>query len=415
MSSLNDYVVNLRIFESSADADSREDARQRRVRINATRTYLAILLLVLMIFLVASLITSETKLVQLDFPSLEQFQTLPNDARCFCSGPSIPYASFFLLRVGFHDICSSDFVSNQWIEAIFTSGDSTSRLPEHFRVFAGAQFQALASLCRLSQLHVSQSSTSFQQESLFSSDVLSKEVFLTRVYQSINQLLADVTNEFQQHLQMVRQMIVGNQLVSGSQSNFIAIQTQTGDERIRLELLPVNFIDPNGRFCDCSTSSGCVDDGWSRQLGDFNWTKVPGLIVGCLPIDAILQSTPECFYEQRCLDALMTLFNIHQNFTAMPYPQFSRFLPNTSIQSLTDQMMVEIWNFTISYSSYYDRCAPKSCIYSNKEKSGVWAVLFKLIGILGGTNMILGIFIPLSIRGIEQSRVAPTPQETNSQ
>jgi hypothetical protein len=415
MSSLNDYVFNLRIFESSTDGESREDARQRRIRVNATRTYLAILLLVLLIFCVISLITSETKLVQLVAPSLERIQTLPNDARCFCSESSLPYQSFTSLEVRFHEICSSDFVSNQWIEGVLSSGDSNSILPEHSRAFASAQFQALASLCGLSQTHINQAVIAFGQKSLFSPDILLNELFVAQMHRSVDQLMGDVVNEFQQHLQLIRQMIVGNQLVSGPQSNFIAMRTLTNNDQIQLDLLPTRYTDQNGHSCDCSTHSSCVDVGWSEQLGNSSWTKVPGVLVGCLPMDAILQSTIACFYDQMCLNALMALFNIRQNVTVMSQSQVSRFTRTASIQSITDLMMVERWNFTVSYSDYYHRCAPNSCIYSTKERSGVWAVLFKLIGILGGTTMILGIFMPLSIRGLERSQVAPAVQGTNGQ
>ena len=57
-----------------------------------------------------SLLISETKLITINSPIREQFEILPTDETCFCSHIS--------LQTRFHQVCSSDFVSNRWVNAI---------------------------------------------------------------------------------------------------------------------------------------------------------------------------------------------------------------------------------------------------------------------------------------------------------
>jgi hypothetical protein len=52
------------------------------------------------------------------YPTKGQFENLPSNARCSCSQISFPYGKFISLETNFHEVCSSDFVSDRWFKSI---------------------------------------------------------------------------------------------------------------------------------------------------------------------------------------------------------------------------------------------------------------------------------------------------------
>jgi hypothetical protein len=65
-------------------------------------------------------------------------------------------------------------------------------------------------------------------------------------------------------------------------------------------------------------------------------------------------------------------------------PDTHRFHPKTLLSSIFNELMVDKWNISISYSSYYHSCAPAYCTYSQIEHAksfgGIVMVLMALIG-----------------------------------
>ncbi|CAF1196446.1 unnamed protein product [Adineta steineri] len=57
---------------------------------------------------------------------------------CPCSKITIPYNEFVTNNVSFHPLCSSLFVSQQWIEALYLF-DSSIYLPMDFRTTGSTQ------------------------------------------------------------------------------------------------------------------------------------------------------------------------------------------------------------------------------------------------------------------------------------
>ncbi|CAF4558888.1 unnamed protein product [Rotaria sp. Silwood2] len=90
---------------------------------------------------------------------------------------------------------------------------------------------------------------------------------------------------------------------------------------------------------------------------------VPGILIGCFIVEALLQSNLFCFYNQSCIETLKHLINpyIELNTSALNQTLPSRFAPNSTIRSIVDQLMVEEWINTTSHKAYYDRYQPITC------------------------------------------------------
>jgi hypothetical protein len=56
--------------------------------------------------------------------------------------------------------------------------------------------------------------------------------------------------------------------------------------------------------------------------------------------------------------------------------------------------MVEEWNATENYTSYYVECQPSECIYSYTARNGILYIVTTLIGLLGGLITVLKLLVP---------------------
>ena len=417
MSCVKNYLQKLNIFEPSDQCDNRDDEHQRRSNIIATRVCFIVIPLALIIIALVFWLSFQTTTVIVDHPSKAQFESLPFDAHCPCSRMSIPYVEFTSIHWTSHQVCSSDFVSDRWMEAIFSDSNVTYFYITDFRVYGSAQFQALASFCRLSKAAVIQSTSLFYMTSLISAQAQTEAVFQLQVQASISQFQLTAPNQFVKQLELVREMITANALVSGLQTN-IVLEYPIGeiDEYYVITWI-MFYLSNEDSACSCSVSLDCHASsrimnlfGQPTQTDIPNDTEVlmdiPGLVVGCLPVDSILSSTLECFYNQSCLNKLLSFFSTTERFNAMIASEKSCFSYNTPIQVIVNHVMVEEWITNISYDKYYAQCAPISCTYSKLERPDFVSVMGKVIRSLGGLTVIFSLIIPIIIQFIRQPRNA---------
>ncbi len=83
-----------------------------------------------------------------------------NSSECPCELISVPYENFISILPIYDQICSSDFVSQQWIDYLFYENTSYY-FQLDFRHSALAQFQILRTLCQQAQQVVDNSLTQF--------------------------------------------------------------------------------------------------------------------------------------------------------------------------------------------------------------------------------------------------------------
>ncbi|CAF4266435.1 unnamed protein product, partial [Adineta steineri] len=118
--------------------------------------------------------------------------------------------------------------------------------------------------------------------------------------------------------------------------------------------------------CNCGSSWTCTQ---SSQ----------GIMVGCNPLESLLQTTLQCFYNQSCIDSTkkFTQLNISSLKT-------SRFPMNTTIQSILNNLMVEEYIINKSYEDYFNRCAPSSCSYNYMQNYQITGEIINIISLYSG-------------------------------
>lgn len=167
--------------------------------------------------------------------------------------------------------------------------------------------------------------------------------------------------------------------------------------------------------CICATNPNCQEkvsiyynDRLSAATNDYNIAYiVPGSIDGCSSIDSLQLSTLECFYSgSDCFSNVIKFIeqqyveNVFDSQWFSPRiliydPALSRFPPNISIKTILQDMMIERWNISRSYNSFYESCAPIYCTYSQTIRTKtIFGVLLTLISMIGGLIVSLRIITP---------------------
>jgi hypothetical protein len=123
---------------------------------------------------------------------------------------------------------------------------------------------------------------------------------------------------------------------------------------------------------------------------------VHGLLVGCYPLESLLQSTLECLYNMTCINKLKKT----NQFSDMSIRPLNSTLspPNVTVQSLIDALMIDRWESSIAYEHYYMECAPLSCMYVIREQANLIYMITTIIGFFGGLTVALKIIVPVLMK-----------------
>ncbi|CAF3816042.1 unnamed protein product [Rotaria sp. Silwood1] len=395
---LKNYFINLNIFEPSTDptATDEEKKHEHRTNIIATRIFFIVFIIVLLGLTITTKTRSRNIHQIVENPSEDQFINLPSDAQCPCSRISLPYGEFITIQTQFHEICSSDFISDRWIKAVDYGLNTKYFVSYDFRTEASAIFQSLESFCRLSKDYVIQSIESLNKNLFISQEVLKESVFQSQTNAIINQFQLSSPIEFLTELKLLQKMILGNRFISALQTNYMQWYLALNNNESLIIVQNRMFTDIQASFtCSCRTHIDCkmesVISNESEVLSpdlfgptdDVILMKIPGMSHSCLPINTILLSTLECFYNQTCLNHLLSFLPTNETFTSISDLVQNRHELKSTIQTIMNNLMIEEWMIDISFKKYYNQCASKTCTYFKNEKYDWKSVLTQLIGLLG--------------------------------
>jgi hypothetical protein len=114
--------------------------------------------------------------------------------------------------------------------------------------------------------------------------------------------------------------------------------------------------------CKCSVAFDCLEErgliwcayGNNCTVGRTAWAT-PGLFRSCTSLDRVFHSDLRCFFNQTCVDTLVSLYNYDMP-TRLPLPEAtmgiramnssvpSRFAPTDTMDTLFNDFLIEEWN-----------------------------------------------------------------------
>ena len=359
------------------------------------RLHFVLVLMTIYVLYTFSAFRPQLLTVELAMPSLSVYWSLTarfsDSVYCPCSQISIEYRSFLNITPRFHEICSSDLVSEEWITFLYNQGNLNNvYAPSDFRHSASSQFRLLASLCQLSQGTVSTSLSQLFTSNLMNTQLFSSDSFDEWIRTTVDQFQMTTPNLFLNALSLIRETTGANMLMTRLSTSWEFINPVIRNVEGATYTMPVIYDD-----CSCSVSSKCVQS--SR-----------GMLAGCYPLEALLKTTLQCLYNQTCIDQTNT-------FKALGIASLSssRFTLNSTIEALVQRLMVEEYSHNISYEKYFAQCAPPTCSYSYIDRSNLIEGIATLISLYSGLVIIDRVIAVIIVKLFQRlsRRVSPQTDE----
>lgn len=348
----------------------------------------------IMILIVYTLITVQTQSFTEKNSSHARFEELVVNPEysttldCPCENISTEYKSFVSISLQYHQICSSDFVINisLWINLVHHRSDLEDYSYDDYRRFIISHFRLLFHLCTLANTTFNDTLSIFYSNTLISKQAQSRQAVERQMEDALRQFNSSIPQIFMHTLDFIRKMAQGNGLVSSIGSNWYPAVLLNAEIPFA-QMIPRSY---ENSTCSCVTNSTCVSPAFIDQ-----W-RVPGLFVGCYPLESLLQSTLECLYDTACINKLKYP---NQSSNIIFHPLNSTLSsPHITVQSLMNVLMLDRWKPNITYEHYYAICATLSCTYVNIEKSNTIYIITAIIGFYGGLSSALKIIVPVLVK-----------------
>lgn len=136
-------------------------------------------------------------------------------------------------------------------------------------------------------------------------------------------------------------------------------------------------------------------------------------MAGCIPLDAMRQSTLECLYNQTCIDILAIQPDISRPKALNQ--SLTRFSIDSKIGDLFDQyLFVESWQNRSSYEDYFSACAPQQLSYSYRARPHFGKLLLLIIGASSALFTYFKLFTPILIKMKRPKKSTPSFSEQTS-
>ncbi|CAF1436927.1 unnamed protein product [Adineta ricciae] len=255
-------------------------------------------------------------------------------------------------------------------------------------------FQALTALCQIVRQTISNSLNQFYSNQYVSAAVTPVETFTLSIQPLIDQFKLSTKNNFLFSFNLIRNTTAVNHIISALGLNYIFPSHMPSITR------PISTT-YNG--CSCSKSPYCAKEYPVKNdpTGPPPFI-IPKFYIGCYLIEALLQSTLECFYNEICIKEIQSYIGNISSIRVTPLnPSLpSSYSVKSTIQHLVDHFMIEQWYSSIIYEKYYNFCQPKQCIYTYKTKNSIIYIVTILFGLIGGLMTVLKLVVPLLVRFI---------------
>lgn len=400
---LKHHLIELNLF-SNDSIDNRHVICQRI----GTRLYLLILTIAIIAIILSSSLRREirrqTVLSPTEFQYRHLHQTHSNSLLCSCNVISMPYKTFISIEPIYDQACSSYLISSAWIDYLNQVQGALSWQTLKYRTQLGGPFTILRALCESVQRTIDDALRTFLDTQFVSSVVIAPDIFDFEVQTLFNTWQVSTVNRYQYVIELLRAIYQGNLLMNDRHNFQWQISNFLPDSPIRIPLQYEN--------CSCGLSGscsvpfslqGCIDD---ESTVCYELLRIPGFFTGCSPVETLFQSTLQCFSNRTCVDALQAgLSRIRSSILniSMVIPTEELLNETTeTVESMVNRLMVNKWQENLSFTSYYQVCAPISCTFEYIDRPHILFLITSIVGVIGGLSTALKILMLILVRSVEK-------------
>ena len=212
------WARNKNTFKSAA---SDTNNRIRRDEILATRLYIFLFTMGLLIIIFITVMSPQKSTVVVDHPSLidyERLQVVHDSVTCSCLNTTIPYSAFVSnVEATTHQVCLSPFVDHVWFSSVF--GDTTVNRSIH-QAFLSSHFRHLAAFCQSAQQIITDAINDFYSTEWIGITLLTRSDFSKQMTSIFSQFQEQTPGTFRRTLRFILNVTLANQVVSVYESNW---------------------------------------------------------------------------------------------------------------------------------------------------------------------------------------------------
>jgi hypothetical protein len=341
---------------------------------------------------------------------------------CPCTEITTTYSVFINITPIYHPVCSSAFITKIWFDQLqLTKGVGTIMLD--WRILSHGYFEALAILCKFAYDTVNNHLQEFGTRTIVTTRLLDEVLLHSEMNETFEKLIQSMQTEFKRVNNILRLLFQVNQYFTGASHNgYIKISNETKDENLKVRKMNINkhfqvhflFHGPTYIYdkpkCLCAFDRDCEESMFISHDGSH--IVVPGFVMRCSAMDAILQSTLECLYsDTNCLTDIL-LHYINYTGHAVPVPpldisQLIRTSSHSKVAVIADNLFIEEWKSTISHLNYFRVCAPNICQYTYVQRANYLYIVTVFLAVYGGLTLSLSLLVPLVVKFVLRCRRQP--------
>ncbi|CAF1364248.1 unnamed protein product [Adineta ricciae] len=415
------YLVKLNLYENGTS-----DEHEKRNEILSTKIYIILLVLVLLLYISYASLTAQANDFTISKPTQKQYERLELQysvsLKCPCQELSIAYKRFIDIKLEYNEICSSDFVTQKWIDYLFEERLGFYH-PLDFRRSAPFKFQLLRTLCQQSQRTIENNLEEFYSNYLISNEIISQDEFNAQVNYSVESFQKATMSSFQKLIKLIQEVTCANLLITAVETRYVPIvnnndayyvaicyKTETGPKTL---VCSADYVLSEGiyYFTNYYDYSECGNEN-GMDLEHIPIFRVPGMFAGGLPIQSLMHSTLECLFDQLCLDEIG--FYMKNSFSKGNFSRLKKDFStkNRTIYELTKKLFVKNWNIIQSYEKYFSNCQILYCQYSDEQRNSFVYIFTTTISLFGGLKLSLPWIILYLLRFFRKKKAPELPTDT---
>ena len=396
-----DTLINLNLFPRRVFESHTDPITVRYHGKLATRLYLILLIISFTILTLYNISQKQIMTKEFNKPSLETYKQLiqiyGDQLKCSCSSISSTYGQFIEIEPIFHEICSSSFVSDKFVNSfevnIFTKAWFGKK---DYRNLMLPHLQYLRGLCEISNQSINSSIKQLVSTLFVSKDLLFENDFDEHIEALIEQTKQNAPDSLNAIFFLIRNINFGNAIISTRGTNFYyPYQSSMPDGNL---FVAESEIYDNG--CLCALHLNCTSQPYFSEMNSFEKKPIKGLRIGCTPTESLLSSTLECFYDHSCVNMLKEYMNYSHLLQPLSITKTNQSQINLTLSDLVKNLFIDRWITTKNYSSYYQQCSPLLCSYSYVEQVNLVYIASFLLGFYGGLSIVLNWICPKVIQFI---------------
>ncbi|CAF1420813.1 unnamed protein product, partial [Rotaria sp. Silwood1] len=275
LSTITTILLEFNLFKSAKHTQAQDLTRQRW----STRLFIIFLCIAVFIITTYNSINQQIKTVVVNNPRLDTIEKWQADSmvalslRCPCSQISSPYKNFIRLTPKYHQICSSYFITLEWMDSINAAANIAIHL--YFADFRASSdfFKLLQSLCTFANNTISNALISFGNTHFVTAEFLKRQVFENQMNTSAESFIQSTVNEFMHLVHLLANVTQINQFITGAYTNFdveLANYSDKANNTFYPYLKTASLLTINSETISCY----CMNDTWCKiQVGIYTASK----------------------------------------------------------------------------------------------------------------------------------------------